>query len=331
MASKTTMKNAGVPLWVNPKTDLPAKEGSNVDSWYFVCNCEVDGKKIGFQWHQQSMVMPNGMKFGQAEIEMMDAETQNFVSDVVIAPTGEILDSDYDKLNVYSPVGQMTGDAETIHLKAQCKDGSFDVEIKTRHVLYNGVVGLLKLMGNSYQFSFTDVLVNGELELGGVKYQVKDAIGWIDRQWDMPDAKGSNELMGGGMLMPAWLWIGMALNEDGAAVSLWDSFAGVRNSFATVAHENGVQTIVPIDVTYEETWTSERTGAVYPRKFRISIPQEDIELYFDSLLDKPEVVVEQSGIHGSQNLCHVTGHYKDQVVERDVIVELVGDICGEMN
>ena len=335
MASKNTLPNSGVPLWVDPKTELPARSNSMMDSWYFVCSCECEGKKLGFQWHQQIMAMPGGMKFGQAEIELMAAETQDFVSDVVIAPVSEAVGSDPDELHVFSPVGELTGDHKKMHLKAQCEKGNFDVEMVTNHILYNGVTGLLNFMGNSYQFGFTDMIVNGSLEIEGAKYEVKDAVAWFDRQWtlvtDSADAAAVTESeSGGGNFMPSWLWIGMALNTDGDALSLWDCYTSTRNSFATVTHANGVQTIVPINVEYEKTWTSEKTGAVYPRKFTVEIPQEDISLKFDSLLDKPEVVIEASGIHGSQNLCTVTGSFHGQEVSKDIIVELVGDICGEL-
>jgi len=55
MSKKNSMKNSGVPLFVNYKEDLSAKPEATADSWYIICNFESEGKQIGFEWHQMFM------------------------------------------------------------------------------------------------------------------------------------------------------------------------------------------------------------------------------------------------------------------------------------
>lgn len=332
MGSKNLLPNSGVPYWVNPKTDLPAGANHDIDSWYMISTFDIGDKHLGFNWHQQTVTMPNGMKIVSAETYMMEGSSKTVLDAAMAGPMGNGFGADEDKLNVYSPIGTLTGDPNELQLKIKTDFGAIDIVAKTKHILHNGVNGLLQFMGNSYQYGYIDMEINGTFEFQGETYEVKNATAWFDRQWGA-NSGGERFVMDPNDLgkLPSWLWIGLNLNDSGAAISLWDAYIGpVRQSFATILHENGVESLVPITITYDNIWKSERTGRSYPDKIHVSIPQEEIELSFCSMMNHPEVYQEHTGISGSQNLCVATGTYKGQEVKRNVLVEIVNDLCGDI-
>ena len=125
--------------------------------------------------------------------------------------------------------------------------------------------------------------------------------------------------------------LGMTLNERNTeAISLWDVYlAEGKHTFATLIRENGLQYNIPAKVTYEDVWTSKRSGNSYPKVVNIEIPEEELELKLVSMVDDPEFVRDKMGLCGCQNLCSVTGSYHGDRVKRDVVLELINNVCGE--
>ena len=241
--------------------------------------------------------------------------------------------SDSDRLHVYSSWGCMEGDHTKMTLKLQTGTEAVDVTlIPTEQVLYNGTTGLLHMGTNdSYQFSFPNMKISGTFTLEGKTYEIKNATAWFDRQWGFN--LSTTETVGKvpGMFQQSWLWLGMTLNENHTeAISLWDVYlAEGRHTFATFICENGLQFNIPAEVTYENIWTSSKSGNSYPRIINISIPEEELELRLVSMVDDPEFVREKMGMCGCQNLCTVTGSYHGNPISRDVVLELLNNVCGE--
>ena len=84
------------------------------------------------------------------------------------------------------------------------------------------------------------------------------------------------------------------------------------------------------DVCYDRLWTSTRTGNRYPGLVRVSIPTADLELALEALLKQPEL--DRGGApdspSGCQSPCAVKGRYGRHVIERIVIMEMIGNLCG---
>jgi predicted secreted hydrolase len=208
----------------------------------------------------------------------------------------------------------------------ETENGKVDVVLKPReNALYNGTTGLLRF-GPTYEFygfAFPNMEIEGTVTIKGKEYRVEHTTAWLDRQWGIEDASTMDREM-------AWLWLGMTLNNDASeAVSLWDLYSpGERNAFATILTRNGTQVNVDADVTYDKTWTSSRSGNQYPGQVHIAIPTVDLDITLTALLDEPESV-RSAGATGCQSLCAVKGSYKGTPINRHVIVEMIGDLCGE--
>ena len=85
----------------------------------------------------------------------------------------------------------------------------------------------------------------------------------------------------------------------------------------------------PIKVTYNELWDSKLTKNKYPKSFHVSIPTADTEMDFAVLQSNPEFLkgFGKFEMGGSQALCEVEGHYKDEPINSIEIVEVLGDFA----
>ena len=329
---KNFAENRGIPLFVNPKADLPAREGAAIDSWYVISNFESEGEQLGFMWHQQIIDAGPAGRFLTAEFLLMNGNRNIWSNNSIGVPVSLAAGADRERLNVYSPLGALTGDAGRMELKLHVDEGALDVVLTPKkEVLCNGTTGLLKFMGgiDSYQFSFPNMDIEGSFTLRGKTCRIEKTTAWFDRQWGF---EGNPNTVGGtGMNKPAWLWLGMTLNEDSRrAISLWDCYGkDGRFAFATVLNANGTQVNAAAEVTYDRIWTSEKSGNSYPYEVHIAVPSEDLQMNLTAVIDKPEFSREGNDIAGCQSFCRVAASYQGNPIDRYVILEMVGDLCGE--
>lgn len=325
---KYELTSKGIPLFVDATENLKALHNTSFDSWYVISNFEADGVQYGFEWHQQSVQE----RFCTAEFFLMDAGREIYSNNAVDLPI-DLVTQSYDELLVMSTIGGLKGDRQEMKLSVQVEDGSVDVTLRPKDVLYNGTCGMLKFLGGdfSYQYSFPNMEIEGTMTLKGKTVEIRNTTAWFDRQWGT-NVKASDAIsQGSGMNKLSWLWLGMTLEEGRGAVSLWDSYGPEgRNAFATILDESGIQYNAPAEVTYENIWTSKDTGYSYPRITNFHVPLADLQLRVEFLADNPEVFREGVPIVVCQGLCKVTGSYKGKAVDRYVILEIVGDLNGEI-
>lgn len=333
MLKKNSMVNSGIPLFVNYMEDLPAKPKATADSWYVICNFESAGKQVGFEWHQMFMGSDT-VQVNNTEFLLMEGTEKVWIDNAKTGPTSAIHGASDKELHVYSEFGSLRGDCKKMTLELEVENGRVDVVLTPRpnNVLYNGATGLLDLLNtDSYQFSFPNMEVEGTVTIRGKEYRVNHTTAWFDRQWGFGSAEGLLAKSSDKSLKPAWMWLGMTLNDDASgAISLWDTYSGgKRNAFATILNRNGTQINVPADITYDRIWTSSRTGNQYPAGIHIAIPEEKLDITLTALLDEPEFVHNGGMTQGCQSICAVTGSYQGCPINRHVIVEMIGDLCGE--
>lgn len=333
--TKNDRKNLGLPMYVDYKKDLALKPG--VSSWYVISNFEADGQQLGFMWHEQ--LFPGAdhkTMLATAEFLLMDGSTNTWIDNEVSEPVSKRIGADSDKLHVFSPLGTLCGNHEKMTLKLTAEKGSLDVVLKPRkHVLYNGTTGRLNFAGmDNFQYAFPNMDIEGVFTLEGKSYPITNATAWFDRQisYGLDQSafvKPDNPTLK--FAPPSWLWLGMSLGKDNnEAISLWDAYiADERHGFATVLNADGTLMNVTADVTYDNIWTSSRTGNHYPGVVNISVPTSSLNLKLTAMIDEPEFVHKNVNIEGCQSLCKVTGSYKGEKIDRYVILEMVGDICGE--
>jgi len=332
------MNNKGLPLSVDAINDLHRKRGIAYDSWYIKADFESDGHILGFTWHQGMLHTPDGKEIVSAETVFMDATEDTWINKDLTAPESSENNCSYDELNVYSSWGSLKGNRETMSLTLDLGENKLDIKLTPQEeVLYNGASGLITFNGTpSYQYSFPNMIMEGTFTIKGKTYEVKNSTAWFDRQIGKVERldilqEGANL---DGTLVPGkstWLWLGLALGEERKeAISLWDIYSGnTRYAFATIADKFGAQTNAVADITYDEVWTSSKTGNKYPKVLTIKVAAVDFEVKLTSYSNSENVefVRDIQGLEGCQCLYHGIGTYKGQKIDRAVNLEMIGNLC----
>jgi predicted secreted hydrolase len=126
--------------------------------------------------------------------------------------------------------------------------------------------------GGSYYYSRTDMAAEGVLTMGDATYGV-EGTGWFDHQW------GDFISVGGG----GWDWFAVNL-EDGTDLTLSlvrDADGTYPLIYGTLVARDGSTRHLERDefqVTTTGSWTSPKTGAVYPSGWSIAIPGEGLAI-----------------------------------------------------
>lgn len=330
---KNLLENKGLPLSVNQIKDLPAISGTTMDSWYIITNFECEGEKIAFEWHQQT-IQAGPMRVVTAECLLQNASKDICYHEALTQPVSDKNGASETELKVYSDWGIMQGNRDRMEFDLTLPHGKFKAVVTPKkEVLYNGTTGLLHFIGqDSYEFAFPNMDIEGTLTIDGKEYEIKNTTAWFDRQWGftVSDTDTVGDFGDESKYKCSWIWLGLPLNEH-EAISMWDAYqSDGRHAFVTILKENGLQYNLPAEITYTEIWKSEHSGKSYPKKFEVRIPGEEIELTIESYIKDPEFVRNGGkGLCGCQPLCKVTGTYHGTAIERNNIVEMIEDVCGE--
>ncbi len=331
MINNNLIKKCKAPVFMDCKNDLAARPNGNVDmdSWYVKFDFQCEDKHVGFAWHQAIISAGEG-KLCQSEILVMESTEKVWIDKAMFEPISENSFASGKELNLRSALGSLIGNHEKMVLKLELENAKIDVVLTVKDVLYNGGTGLFPLYGvvDSYEFAFPNMNVNGIIVIEGKEYHIQNSIGWFDRQWgnnfkmESLDAESNQTAK--------WMWIGLGLNDyDSEALSLWDAYIGdSRNTFVTILKENGSHVYAGANVTYDNIWTSKRSGNKYPAKIVISVPTIDLDLTLTAIFDNPEFTHTIKNA-GSESFFAVEGLYQGKSINKYVIVEIVGNLCGD--
>jgi len=330
---KNLMTNNGFPMSVNVLEDLKPVQRAQIDSWYIKTEFEADGKQLGFTWHH--MVQPYGNEIKiSAESLLMDATDDIWLNNKILSSMNDENGVASDRMHCFSSWGDFSGDMNHMTLDLKIDESEIHMNfIPNGEILYNGGTGLIEFGSTgSYQYSFPNMKMEGTFILQGHEYKVKNAHAWFDRQYGMPTSRPEGFEFAPGK--SSWLWIGLSPLKNGrGAVSLWDVYGPAeRYAFGTFLHQDGVMTNASADITYDDIWTSERTGHSYPNTINISIPAEDFDVKLTCLASgqDAEFVHEVKLLSGCQCLYHISGTYKGEKIDCSVDAEMIGNLCGEI-
>lgn len=143
-------------------------------------------------------------------------------------------------------------------------------------------------VGNaSYYYSFTRLPVSGAVRVGGMTHQVR-GLGWMDREWST-SALGENQV--------GWDWFALHL-DDGRDLMFYrlrlrDGSIDPSSKGVLVSADGAARRLSVNDVALEplDEWTSPRSGATYPARWRLRVPAEAIDLTLTPLLADQELPV----------------------------------------
>jgi len=184
----------------------------------------------------------------------------------------------------------------------------------------NGVNGLSQkaaMAGNaSYYYSITRLLTEGTLQIGSDAYVVS-GLSWLDREW------GSNALSRD---QEGWDWYALQLS-DGSELMFYNLR---RRDGSQDIHSAGTLTLVDgstvhlsrDDLTVEvlDTWQSPRGGR-YPIAWQIAIPEHQLSLTIDPLLDVQELI---TAVRYWEGAVDVRGERGESPITGRGYVELTG-------
>lgn len=169
---------------------------------------------------------------------------------------------------------------------------------------------------SSYYFSFTRLRTQGTITIGGTNYTV-NGTSWFDREIS---TQGLSDKLKG------WDWFSLQL-EDGREIMLYltrrpDGTVDPASSGTLVRKDGSYTHLKHADfrVDVMDHYTSRRTKARYPSKWRISIPSESLALSVVPLLNDQEfVALKSTGNYYWEGACSVEGSARGRAY-----VELTG-------
>ena len=198
---------------------------------------------------------------------------------------------------------------EDIGLSLQLQSGDKPLVLQGEH----GLSRKSATPGNaSYYYSFTRLPTHGELRIGDTLYRVQGD-SWLDREWSS-SALDSDQA--------GWDWFALQL-EDGRDLMYYQlrNRQGGMHAFSRgtlVEADGGVRTLLPrqVQLTPLRHWQA-RDGTRYPVSWRLQVPELELDLEVQALLDDQlmdhsvqywEGAVEVSGSHRGKGYLELSGY-----------------------
>jgi len=169
----------------------------------------------------------------------------------------------------------------------------------------------------SYYYSLTRMPASGTVRVAGESFSVT-GLAWMDREWST-SSLGKDQV--------GWDWFSLQLS-DGWDVMLYrlrrkDGTADPASSGSLVDPRGGSLTVgLPqFQILGSGQWRSPRSGARYPDRWRLRIPEEDLSLEVRPLLADQELDVSFRYWEGAVG---VEGTHRGRPVRGNGYVELTG-------
>lgn len=272
-----------VPALLDPDADLRPQAGAQNDSWYDVAHIAAGGHNYGYVIHY---LQNNQAGLSVSDVSLVDETTGwHTKSELTLAP-GQGL-SDTDGVSIHTDNITWTGNAASMEVRAVVPEGTMNLTFRpTGPVLYNMGTGYFPLFDKGdypqYEYAFPTMTTTGTLTLNGHTAEVTGQT-WFDRQWGpQPAALSTGEA--------SWTWMDLNLS-NGDRLSLWDTIDTSEQSWVTVLHPDGSQTIVevtPVADGASDVWTSPTTRKRYPTHWTITIPSLQASLSVTAVTEEQD-------------------------------------------
>jgi predicted secreted hydrolase len=181
-------------------------------------------------------------------------------------------------------------DVFPLHLEAAEGTVSIDLTLTPVHgPVLQGDKGLSAKSaepGNaSYYYSYTRLVTRGTLSVGGVEYPVTGQ-SWFDREWST-SALGRDRT--------GWDWFALHL-DDGRDLMFYrlrlaDGGMAPESDGVLVAADGRYQRLGAgsVELTPLESWESPESGDRYPIRWRMKVPEHDLDLTVSARLPNQEM------------------------------------------
>ncbi|HMO56921.1 MAG TPA: lipocalin-like domain-containing protein [Roseiflexaceae bacterium] len=278
-----------------------------VEWWYYTGNlAAADGRRYGFQFtifrvgitptpqERESTWAARNVYMGH--FAFTDVANRQFYADERFSRDGAgLAGATTEPFRVWIDdwsVSGTDGAALPMRLRAATADLALDLIVQQgKPEVLQGDAGLSRkssAAGNaSYYYSLTRMPAEGSVRIGNEQIAVH-GLAWMDREWST-SALGNDQV--------GWDWFALQF-DDGRELMFYqlrlrNGGSDPLSSGVLVAADGSVRRLLRDDVRIEvlDTWRSPRSGAGYPARWRISIPDAAITLQVEPLLSDQELPV----------------------------------------
>lgn len=307
--------------------------GFKLEWWYLTGNLnDTDGHPFGYQVtiFRNALAPPDSIsrsgwatrQLYVAHVALTDGEAGTYVSDErIVRPSGGAAGAAEGAMDVWvGPVSiRGVGAAlDTVFVEAPIGEGHLSLTlVSSKPIVLQGDEGFSPKgdePGNaSYYYSVTRFNASGQWT-GKNGATSLSGTSWLDREW-------STSLLG--RTQTGWDWFSLQL-EDGSDLMFFtlreDDPSIVPYRDGVLVRPSGERIELDVDaltLSSSETWTSSGSGATYPSRWRLTIPEEGMDLTINPILPDQEFnaairywegAVRVSGTHSGRGYVELTGY-----------------------
>jgi predicted secreted hydrolase len=276
------------PLWVIPRVALPeddAPHDMEVEWWYYTGHLVAGEEQYGFEM-VVFQVMYLTYEGTMAHFAVTDKAQELFAYDIrylegLEPPQGQGFDLSIDDW-------RMRGFDGEDYLKAGMSGYAIELDlVALKEPVLHGGDGLIE-MGSpvlkSYYYTRPRMDVTGTLEVQGVPREVTGTA-WMDHQW--------GDFFAGYYLGVGWDWFSIQL-EDFTELMLFNFRVDQVTERSEGSFFDELNCLYPLDASDFQvlglgTWVSPHSGAEYPMGWHVSLPDHELELTLDPVMEDQEL------------------------------------------
>ena len=314
---------------------FPEDHGPHLDYrsewWYFTGNImATDGERYGYEFTVFRQASDNFEKMTlshwetnqiyMAHLTLTDAGDRKFYSEErfsrgAVGLAQATASPFLAQVGDWSASGGLISDCTgCLELNIQASGDGFAVNLDLKSlkpVVYQGDRGFSQkgdAIGNaSHYYSLTRLETVGEISINGISKTVT-GLSWMDHEW-------STSALGDKFV--GWDWVSLQF-DDGRELMYYqlrtkDGIASETSEGTLVNRDGTSERLMRERVQFNptRTWTSQHTGAVYPVAWTLEIPDKNLSLRIEPIIDHQEFgnlfrywegAVDVSGTDGSSNI-----------------------------
>lgn len=299
-------ERAEAPRELEFPADHGPHAGFRTEWWYFTGNVEAaSGRHFGFEltffrialaperpasdsaWATNQVWMAHFALTDTARQRFVAAEEFSRGALGLAGARAEPFDVHVENWSVTGRLGRRDG---TLRVQAEAEGAAVDLELEVlKPVVTQGERGFDRKgaePGNaSYYYSIPRLDATGRVRSRG-EWHAVEGLAWMDREW-------STSALAPGLA--GWDWFALQLG-DGRDLMYYrlrrtDGTSGRFSGGTLVAADGATRRLTRADVELEpiRSWRSAATGVEYPVAWRLSIPEQALELEVTPVLDAQEL------------------------------------------